>query len=94
VHPVIVIGDVNAKNEVQVAMLSHNHLKGSGPTKPGNDYADFAIHPILGPTHISLNPKTIHIDNFKATKFAPTVVEPDKLEKLMGHIGACVHGLP
>jgi hypothetical protein len=89
-----VIGDVNAKNEVQVAMLSHNHLTGSGPTKPGNDYADFPIHPRLGPTHISLEPKTIHIDKLQASKTAPMVVEPHKLQKLMGHIGACVHGLP
>ena len=88
------ISDVNAKNEVQVATLSHNHLKGSGPTKPGNDYADFPIHPKLGQTHISLKPMTIHIDKLQATKIAPKAVEPDKLKKLLEHIGACVHGLP
>ena len=88
-HPVVVVSDVDANNQVKVATLSHNFPEDI-PQKPANDYAAFGRESFIRVAP----PKTVSIDHLKATKTPPYTVEPDKLQLLIDHISMCGLALP
>ena len=89
-HPCVVVSDADDHGEVKVAMLSHHHFQGV-KTKPANDYAPFEKHPVLGGSSISVDPpRWVHVSNLKDATLEPKIVKPDKLQKLIKHISACV----
>ena len=91
-HPLVVVSDVDANNQVKVAMLSHK-LPEHIPKKPSNDY-DAAFGTKRG-SFISVGPpKTVNIDHLTPTNFPPYAVKPDKLQLLIEHISMCGLALP
>ena len=91
-HPVVVVSDVDANNQVKVATLSHNFPENT-LQKPANDYADFRTQGGQGFVRVG-PPKTAHTDHLKPPKFPPYTVEPDKLQLLIDHISMCSLALP
>ena len=91
-HPVVVVSDVDANNQVKVAMVSHK-LPEHVPQKPANDYADFGS--ARGTGVISVGPpKTVNSDHLTPAKTPPHTVKPDKLQLLIEHISMCGLALP
>ena len=88
-HPVVVVSDVDAKNQVKVATLSHSFAE-NVPKKPASDYAAFGRESFIRVAR----PKTVNIDHLKPTKTPPYTIEPDKLQLLINHISMCSLALP
>ena len=91
-HPVVVVSDVDANNQVKVATLSHNFPE-DVPQKPANDYAAFAKERGKGFIRVA-PPKTVNIQQLKRAKVPPYTVKPDKLQLLIDHISMCGLALP
>ena len=91
-HPLVVVSDVDANNEVKVAMVSHK-LPENVPKKPANDYAAFGTERGKGFIRVG-QPRTAHIDHLRPTKTPPYTVKPDKLQLLIDHISMCGLALP
>ena len=91
-HPVVVVSDVDANNQVKVAMVSHK-LPENVPKKSANDYAAFETKRGIGFISVG-QPKTVNIDHLTPAKTPPYTVKPDKLQLLTEHISMCGLALP